>query len=255
MKAGVFLRELSRLRTGLILSLLAAIVAAIISIYKVGLFPPTLTPRSLEIGAASTEVLVDNHHSTIADLRSAGTDFNAMTTRTDLLGSVMSTAPVKAYIGKALGIDPARVDITTPITASVPRVVVEPGSGQSAMAIVASADHYKLEVQADPSVPILHIYAQAPTAAGAVRLANASVDGLRYYLATVSANQRISNANQVRVEQFGAAQGGTVNGGVAIPIAILAFLATLGICCAATVFAGRVVRGFRFAGAVERAQA
>lgn len=254
MRDGGFLLELSRLRRGLALSLLVAVVAAVLSVFKVGLAPPSLTPRALEIGAASTEVLVDTHYSTIADLRASGTDFAAMTHRTDLLGNLIATAPVKAYIGHAVGVDPARIAVTTPITASVPRVVVEPGSGQSATSIIASADHYKIEVQADPAIPVLHIYAQAPSAAAAIALANASVAGLNNYLQTVSSDQRIGAADQVRIQQFGGAQGGVANGGVAVEIAILAFLAAFGICCVVTVLTARAVRSLRLAAAVERAQ-
>lgn len=255
MRAGSFLRELSRLRRGLAISLLLGVLGALLSTFKVGLLPPSITPRSLQIAAASTEVLVDTNYSTIADLRAAdtGTELSTMTTRADLLGNIIATAPVEAYIGRYVGVNPARIDVSAPITADVPRVVVEPGSGQSATAILASADHYKLEVQADPSVPILHIYSQAPNKAAAIRLANGAVEGLRNYIQSVSTSQRIGRAEQVRLEQFGTAQGGIVNGGVAVQIALLAFLTTFSICCAGTVFIARVVRGFRFAAALERA--
>ena len=65
------------------------------------------------------------------------------------------------------------------ITAAVERTMREPDSSLRATQIMMAERPYRLEVQADPDKPIVHIYAQAPSAAAALDLANASVEALR----------------------------------------------------------------------------
>src|ERR1700682_5428365 len=98
MKFGAHLREISRLRSGIVLSALIAALAALLSVYKIGLLPPSLTARTIDIAGASTHVLVDTPRSKLTDLRAGVTDFEALTTRADLLGNVMTSATVRAYI-------------------------------------------------------------------------------------------------------------------------------------------------------------
>lgn len=252
MQLGARLRELSKLRAGLAVSLVAGLLAALIAVYKVSLLPPGLHPRALQIGAASTEVLVDNPSSTAVNVGPGTVDSQLLTAHADLLGDIMASAPVLNYIGKAVGVDPARIQATAPITADVPRVVVEPGSGQNATAIIASPDQYKLEIQADPSVPILHVYAQAPTARRAATLANSAVAGLSHYVSSQSTIQRIPAAKQVRVQQLGIARGGVANGGVAYEFAVLAFLAVFGVSCFLVLYVASLRRGWRTAKLAEQ---
>jgi hypothetical protein len=254
MQFGAHLRELSRHRIGVLLSALLATIVAVASVYKVGIVPPRLHARSLAIAGASTHILVDTPYSKITDLRAGEGDFQALTTRADLLGNVMTTAPVLAYIGRRAGINPALIQASAPITADVPRVVVEPGSEQRVSALVASSDHYRIHVGANPSIPVLDVYTQAPSTAAAVRLANAAVDGLRDYLADLSGQQKIAPRDQVRLQQFGGAAGGVINHGVAIEIVALTFFTVFGISCAAVIFVGRVRRGWTLSGVTAPSQ-
>jgi hypothetical protein len=255
MQLGVHLRELWELKRGIAISLLLASFAALSSIYKIGLIPPRLESRGLELGVASTQLLVDTPRSKVVNIDSGASEFASLTTQAGLLGNVMASPPVRAYIAREIGADPTRILATAPITANFPRALAEPGSGQSASDILASPDHYRLQIQADPSVPVLRIYAQAPSAEKAVRLADASVQGLRKYLADIAARQRIPPAEQVRVEQFGQARGGIINQGIALQIAVLAFGVIFGIACCAVLFLARVRRGWVAAALQARTQA
>src|ERR1700744_5978177 len=109
MKLGTHVRRLVKLRFALILSLLVGVFAAVISNYSIG--PSGLHSRTLEIAAASTEVMIDTPHSTITNLQATDANLAALTPRADLLGSIMDTAPVLAYMGRALHIDPARLEV------------------------------------------------------------------------------------------------------------------------------------------------
>jgi hypothetical protein len=245
MQLGTHLRELWRLHLGLALSAALALLVAVSSIDHVSLFPPTVKSRELEIAAASTHVLIDTPKSKIVDLRANTYDFTSLTTRADLLGNVMASAPVREFIGRRANIDPARIAAVAPVTANVPRVLTEPGSEKRSSDILRSTDQYRIDIQANPTVPILDISAQAPTKEAAERLANSAVDGLRDYLRALGQRQGIGPDQQVRLEQLGRARGGVINHGVGLQIALLSFLVVFSISCCAVLFLSRVSRGWR----------
>lgn len=228
--------------------LLVALSATCLSVYKVSLLPPRLQPRALEIGAASTTVLIDAPHSAVTNLATNSDAFGSLQARAALLGNLMTTDPVKAYIGRLTGLAPSRIDASAPITANIPQTMIEPGSGAAATDILANADHYKLQMQVDPTVPILHIYTQAPSAAAAIALAGASVTGLQQYLRHLYVSQNVDPATQVRIEQLGVAHGGIVNGGAKVQIALLTFVTAFALAYCVTLAATRVRTGWRGAG-------
>jgi hypothetical protein len=252
MQLGTHLRELWRLRLGVALSAALALLVAVSSIDTVSLFPPSLHDRNLEIAAASTHVLIDTPKSKIIDLRANTYDFSSLTTRADLLGNVMASAPVREYIGRRAAVDPARIEAVAPVTADVPRVLTEPGSEKRSSDILRSTDQYRLDIQANPTVPILDIYSQAPTKEAAVRLANSAVDGLRDYLLDLGRRQGITSDQQVRLEQLGRARGGVVNDGVRLQMALLSFMVVFTISCCAVLFLSRVRRGWLAAASRDR---
>jgi hypothetical protein len=248
MQLGTHLRELWRLRLGVALSAALALLVAVSSVDTIRLFPPSLQGRELEIAAASTHVLVDTPKSKVIDLRANTYDFTSLTTRADLLGNVMASAPVREYIARRTGVDPLRIEAVAPVTANVPRVLTEPGSEKRSSDILRSTDQYRLDIQANPTVPILDISSQAPSKEAAERLANSAVDGLRDYLRDLGARQGIRPDQQVRLEQLGRARGGVINKGAGVQIALLSFMVVFTVSCCAVLFLARVRRGWREAG-------
>jgi hypothetical protein len=204
------------------------------------------------LGAATTQILVDSPVSQAANLGADPGALTSLTTRADLLGNLMASAPVRGYIGRLMRVDPSGVQATAPITAAVPRSVTEPPSAARATDLLASTDHYKLDIQADPTVPIIRVSSEGPSASAAIRLANAAVKGLRQYLADLGSSQRVPPQAQVQLKQLGTAQGGVLNKGMAAEMAILVFVGVFGICCCAVVFVSRVRMGWTAAKLAER---
>ena len=244
MQLGTHLRELSRHRLGAALCLLLAVFVALWACYKISLFPPKLTPRSLEMAAASTHVLVDTPTSTLLDLKQGTYSLTSMSNRALLLGDIMASAPVREYIARRAHVPAGAVKIVTPLTPSQPRPIADSQEQKHTSDIAASTDQYRLNVQADPTVPMLNISAQAPTADAASALANASVDGLRDYLAQIGRTQNIGAARQVRISQLGRARGGVINGGIRIKVGLLAFFFMLGASGATVLVLSRVRSGW-----------
>ena len=245
MELGKHLRELFRLRIGVTICLLLATYAALTASYKVSLLPPSLEPRDVEIASATSEVLVDTPLSTAVDLRQGSTDIEAMTKRATLLGNVIATPPVVEFIAKRAGVDPSQIIAQAPLTADFPRPVAEPGQERSSRDLLKIREEYRINVQVDPSVPVLRIISQAPSAKGADVLANAAVDGLQDYLDDVASTQGTEPKDRVRLEPLGRAQGSVINAGVRVQLSLVAFFVVFGLSAAAAVFLSRVRLGWR----------
>lgn len=252
MELGRHLNELWRLRFGVGICVGLAMIAALMITYKVNLFPPGLKARSLQIATASTEVLVDTPRSAILDLRQDLFDIESLTNRTVLLGNVMASPPVLAYIGRRAGVPPDVIKSSTPRTPNSPRPFVAPGEEKKAGDLLRSTDQYRLDIEADPTVPVLRIYAQAATARGAEELANASVDGLRDYLDQQARAQRVGLDEQVRLQQLGRASGAVINPGVRVQVMFLTFLVVFAVSAAAAIYLARLRRGLQLAEKQER---
>ncbi|HEX3976165.1 MAG TPA: hypothetical protein VHW96_07850 [Solirubrobacteraceae bacterium] len=203
------------------IAFLVALMASIFTLYQPSLLPPGLHSRSLQIGAASTEVLVAQPNLVVGG---STYDYDSLVNRAILVGNEMASPPVLAYIGHAVGVPGTSIQASAPITANVPRALIDPGSGGAATDIIASPDHYKLEIQADPSVPILHIYAQAPSPEAAEDLATAAVQGVMKYISQVEIADNVPRKEFVQIQQLGTAHGGVANPGGSIQIVVLVFL-------------------------------
>lgn len=221
MTFGARLYGIFRHRRAVAVSLCIAIVACIWTLYRPTLLPPGLHQRALSIGAASTVLLVAPPNLVVGG---NSYQYESLVNRATLLGNVMVSPPVLDSAARAIGVRSSRIQATAPMTANVPRALIDPGSGGSATDIIASPDQYKLEIQADPSVPILHVYTQAPTKTQAVRFATASVQAATSYLQQLQSNEKIPAAQQVSVEQLGSARGGIANPGGPTQMAILVFV-------------------------------
>jgi hypothetical protein len=249
MHFGMNLRELSRQPIGVALSFLLALFVGISSGYKIGFAPPSLTPRSVDIATASTEVLVDTPQTAVLDLRQGTAELQSMSNRALLIGNVMASLPLREYIARRAHIPADLIKAQTPLTPQYPRPIAGGANTEKTTSdLVRSTHEYRLNIQSNPTVPVLEIYAQAPTAKAAEELANAAVDGMRDYLGDVAGKQAVSSDHQVKLEQLGRASGKVIDHGARTQLVVLVFFFMLALCGAATLFVGRVRRGWVAAG-------
>lgn len=244
MRLGMHLRELWRLKVGLGIALLVALIAATQILYGISLFPPGLERRSLDVATASTHVLVDTPRSTMIDLRQNVYEIQSLSQRAVILGNVMASPPVREYIGRRIGVAPERIGAAGPLTPDQPRAIEGTESEPHTSDILKRPDEYRLSIQANPTVPVLDIYAQAPDAEAAKDLANAAVDGLQDYLDAVAVERGTAAINQVELEQLGRARSGVINDGAGVTIALVVFALVFAVSSAAVVFVARVRRGW-----------
>lgn len=245
MQLGRHLHELWRLRLGVALSAVLAVLATLWSVYSIGVFPPTLTQRELDIGSASTSALVDSPQSLVADLAASSTDLEGITNRALLIGNIMASEPARSYIARQAGIPLSVLKMSTPTTRRWPRQLAQSGADPSSTDLLKFPGEYRLSVTANPTVPIVGVFAEAPSSAEARRLADAAISGTRAYLTSVAAAQDVPIGRQVRIEQLGRAHGEVIDRGVRGQLAVLTFGIAFGVFCLAVMFIARVRRGWR----------
>jgi len=238
------MRELWGQKLGLAIALAVALIAATRVLFSIGLLPPSLERHPLGLASASTQAIVDTPRSSVIDLRADTYSFTGLTNRALLLGNVMASPPVREYIARRAGVPASLIRVQAPLTPEQPRVVTDGAHQPKTSDLLRSPEEYRLNVQANPTVPVLNVYAEAPDGSAAARLANASVEGLRDYLRALSSQHGTPLARQVRVVQLGRASGGTIDSGAGIKLAALVFLLVFTIASAAVLFIGRVRRGW-----------
>jgi hypothetical protein len=242
-----------RLRAHVLVCLMLAILAAVWSVADISLAPLQLRSRALEMATGTTHVVVDTPRSSVLDLRQNTYSFEALTQRAILLGNVMANGPVQQAIADRANVPVEVLQVSAPLTAKEPRATTGSADRQKKTGdIFKSTDQYRLSIQANPTVPVLDIYAQAPTAAGATVLANASVDSLRTYLEGLAASKQVPAKDQIKILQLGRARGTVINEGIDWQTSFLAFWLTFGFACATVIFVSRIRQGWRTAALAER---
>ena len=222
-----------------------ALLAGLWSVQRITLVPPGVEPRTHEIATASTRALVDAPRSTLVNLGVNTNDLGGSVSRALLISNVMTSAPVREYIARRAGIPADAIQITSPITPDFPRPLSSRTKRYSATDILKRPDEFRLSLHNNPTVPMIDVYAEAPTPDAAKRLANGAIEGTRDYLAALGAQQRIPPAERVLLRQLGAAEGETINDGIDLKVAVLSFLLVLFATSALAWLLGRVQRGWR----------
>ena len=217
--------QLWRRRAWLAPGLLVALIAVVVTNFRIQLLPPALERDSAEFAAARTEVLVDfRGRSVLADLE-LYTGF--LTERANFYARVAASPAILELIGREAGLNPSEIDATGPYNPDAERLLREPTADRRAIQLSGERQKYRLrfDTETNQVVPIVQIYAQAPTVPTAKRLADAAAIGLRKYVQRIQDKQGLNDDASVHLRQLGAANGAIVNPGVDRQIAVLVFLA------------------------------
>ena len=251
-RLGRHIRMLWRRWPWVAASLVLALFAGFWSVVQISLIPPRLTSRSLQMAAADTHVIVDTPQSSVLGLDQDSSVLDSLTQTAIVLGNVPVDGAVRTAIARRAEVPVDSLQITPPLTPAQPRVVQGSANQKHVTDIFQSTDQYRLNIQTNPTVPIMDIYSQAPTAQKAEVLANAAVDALRAYLADRAIAGRTPEAEQIRLVQLGRAKGEVINGGIKWQLGLLAFVLTFSFACAAVILLSRVREGWRTAELSER---
>jgi hypothetical protein len=233
------------------ISVLVALFFAFWSVNHISLAPPGVHPRQMQQGAAAVHVLLDAPTSLVVDENVRTTNYEALTSRATLYGDIIASAALRDMIGKRIGVPADRITAVSRLTAGLQREMREPDSEQRANQIRTEQTPYRLDIQADPGGPDINIYAQAPSAARAIALADAAVASLQDYVNDEARTTGTNRKDQVVVTQLGRARGGVVNHKAVPEIVVLTFLVAFGLSLALLLGAAATRRGWIEAGTPE----
>jgi hypothetical protein len=256
------IRQLWRRKLLVFLVFLVAVFVATWSAYKV----PSMEKRGLQLGAASSQILVDSPASTLVE----GVDANQLTTlatRARVYAQYLASLQARDEIAQASGIPARFIRVSGPFSSDVARNNYSNQSSESrAGDVLKEGAGYRLVFDAQEGVPIITVSAQAPTADAAVKLAKASFVALNAYVDKLQkeadaipekplpkgAVPQISTDNGVRVRELGEPEGGTIGGGNGKILMVFVFLAVMLFGCALIAILPGMARHWRL---LDRAEA
>jgi hypothetical protein len=245
MESVTILRKLWRRRLAVCLVALAAILTGLLLSFRLGLPPES---RRYDVGIATARVLVDTPQSQVIKVDPKGSETLGL--RANVLANLMVEGKAKAAIAKRAGLEPRRIVAIAESELEQQMVPAKarrnPDVNLMKTRVVTDLDGERL--------PIIEIEVQAPDAARATALANASVTGLTDYLnARAAADEEVDARRRLRVSGLGTAQATVSTRGpspvVTLAAAIFVFLAG----CAAILLVSALARGWREAEASEHA--
>lgn len=219
-----------------------ALLAALLSVYTVAIFPPALHSRTNVFATASTQILVDTPESAFADLEY---DLEPLDTRANVFARFLATPAAVALIAREAHLPFAAIEAKGPYELNVPEVQRAPTAERRSSQIIGEGALYRLRFESNPSLPLVSVFAQAPTEREAKTLATAVPAALSSYIDGLQVRQSTPSSRQVEIRQLGEATGGVVNKGANLQIATLVFLVVLGGWCMLLIPARTIARGWR----------
>ncbi len=243
---GIKTTRLWRLRYLVAACAVLALAASVWSVWRVDLRHQR-KPRALDMATAWTSMMVDNPKPTLLDLTQDTYSLEALSDRAVVLGTVMANGPLREAIARRAGVPAHVLRVDAPLTPIQPRVPVERGKEKKTSDILRSTDQYRLHLEVDPTVPVLDVYSQAPSARMAEQLADAAVAAAREYIDQLGVAEGTPERYRIHVRQLGRAHGEVINPGVRWQVAFLAFSLTFGLGCAVLITLSWIGDGWRMA--------
>jgi hypothetical protein len=253
MEAVTILRELWRRRVLVALVAFAAVLVGFLLAYRVG-FPPE--PRKYEVGLATARVLVDTPQSQVIRVDPKGSDTLGL--RASVLANLMVEGEAKDAIARRAGLKPKKLKAVSASATTVDESSSEPQPVSTAFPDDPDVHMIRTRVITNPDgeqLPIIETDVQAPDAASATKLANATITGLTDYLdKRAAADQDVDERRRLRVSGLGSAQATVAARGpgraVAVAAAIVIFLAG----CVIILLVSALARSWRAAEVSEQAE-
>lgn len=233
------------------LGVLIAALAAFLSVYRIGLSPPSVESRTNVFATASTQILVDTPGSAFADVSS---DIEPLETRASVFARVLASPLTVGLLANKANLPVDAIEAQGPYELDQPLFQQEPTAEQRSSQIIGEGAVYRLRFVNSPDLPIITVFAQAPTRDEAVRLAMAAPWALRTYIDRLQVSQNTPNSRRVQVRLLGDATGGVVNKGANIQIGSLVFIVVLAGWCMLLIPAHTIARGWREVGSGNHEQ-
>jgi hypothetical protein len=264
-----FVKSLLRHKVVLAAIIALALLAAVLTAFRVG--SGGIEKRSTSVGAATSQILVDSAESTL--VKGAASDqLAALGTRASVYAQYLSSREAVNKIAHEMHVNPLLITASGPFSEGTGiRDYGEQGAESRATDLVDESKAWRLVFKAQEDVPIITVYATAPTLQGSLDLAQSSFNVLTGYIGELkreaAREERINPEpkpvvsssgpliNDIVVRQLGQPQGGLVGGSADMMLMMLAFVGVFGIGCLVFAIASGFMRHWRLAGEMERLDA
>jgi hypothetical protein len=213
-----------------------------LAIYRVGFLPPSLESRTNVFASASTQILVDTPGSAFADLESS---FDPLDERASVFARFLASPAAVRLIAAEAGLPADAIEAKGPFDLNVPVFEQEPTAEKRSSQIVGEGALYRLRFDNNPDMPIISVFAQAPTSDEAAELAGAAPAALRSYIEELQERQRTPSNRRVEIRTLGDATGAVVNEGANLQIAALVFIVVMAGWCMLLIPARTIAQGWR----------
>jgi hypothetical protein len=262
-----FVRALLQRKAVLGVLLGLAVLAAFLTAFKIG--PGGVERRSVAVGAATGQILVDSAESTLVE--GAGSDqIAALGTRARVYAQYLSSRDAVNKIAGEVNVNPAFITAAGPFSEGTGiQDYDQQGAESRARDLVDEGKQYRLVFAAQEDVPIITVYSTGPDTVQALALAKSSFTVLKRYIDELKVDARRAEAKappqknpqvasavplveNIVVRELGAPEGGLVGGKADYVLMILAFLAVFGLGCLVVAAASGFMRHWRLAGDMER---
>jgi hypothetical protein len=188
------LRELWKRKMLVTISMVIALVFAILAVYQVSVAPPSVSQKGSVEAHGSSEVLIDSARSPIAGSKR---DISGLISRAGVFARLMAGGDVVTQIAEDAGIDPEMIDVNGPS----PLPGEAPGITEAAATLP-----YGMTFTEVPELPIVSVTTRAPTVEEAAALAAAAPEALRGVIKSVQKQQATPAKERVEVRVLGPPQ-------------------------------------------------
>jgi hypothetical protein len=214
-------------------------LAALSVLYQIG--PSSFPPQSktVRVGAATTEVLIDSPQSALGDLKR---DIVPLTQRGGIFQRFLATDEATKTIGKAAGLPASQIAVAGP-RLSVDGIP-DPKSAQRASSL-GGARKYQVQVQQGDNLPVLSIFTSAPTKGEARKLADATATALHDLVTKLEDETGVSEKRRLTIRQLSPARAGDVVDSPSKAMAFAVFVLLLGAWCFGVLAWPSVVEAWR----------
>jgi hypothetical protein len=236
------LRELWGRKILLAIGAFVALLAAVASVSSVSLLPPSLNKGTLEYYSGRTQILVDSEASSIGDLRR---DLAPMVARANVYSRFMTTPAALRVIGQKAGVPADQIYAEGPYQLGQARFIQEPTAERRGSQLAGRKARYRLRFDSDPELPIVSVYAEAPSSRQATALADGAASGLADYVRKLQDEQGIPEKRRVAIRQLGSTTGAPVTAGADKKVAGFVFFVVFGLWCIGVLMLRRLVTGWR----------
>ena len=185
MELTIMLRYLWRHRVLAALSVLLAVVAALLASFDVGSGGLKSKENLSRFGAATSQFYVDTRRASLVTSQTQSGDLIA---RARIVASFIGSGRIRSRIAERVGVPTKAIAVEGPLPDTPGQQSVQPVAQQRANDVITQASPFSIYVDTDIASSTITLYVQADTGARAVRIAEAVPQALSAYLGQLITN-------------------------------------------------------------------